>query len=980
MLFIATISLVNAQNITVKGTVKDKSTGEPLVGVSVIIKGGAGSNAEGIIKATATDIDGNFTLVVPSDATLVVSYIGYKTLEIKASDAGNLDIAIEQDTDVLDEVVVVGYGTADKRDVASSLAKVSSRDFNKGIVTGVDNLIEGKVAGLQITPSAEPGGGNTILLRGLSINGQSPLIVVDGIILDAGGGGTVGGRNPLNFINPNDIESITVLKDAQATAIYGVRGANGVLQITTKNGKTGKPTITYDGSVAASFLTRRPDILDATEFRAVIRRRAPQELPNLGTANTDWIKEVTRIALSTQHNVAVSGGFKKTNYFASANYLYNEGVLRFTSHSRLNASFKVTQKLFKDNLNISLNSRLGLVNDELGPNVMGQAVSMDPTRPVRNSDGTYFQWPIILATDNPVAQQENTKADGRTQRSLTSLQLEYKIPFIKGLSLTANGGLDNSQGSFNGGQSKFATKNTIARGPNFIEESQVRQNLQFEYYATYKKSIKDHNFDIVGGYGWYDFKDQFNQYSGDSLVQVRPEFTAQNSRLISFYTRANYNFKGKYLIGASLRRDGSSRFGEKNRWGYFPSISAGWRIIEENFAKGLRNVFHELKVRGSYGIIGNDQIGNYQFLTIYSPSTPTASYQFGDTYQPTIRPSGVDPNIKWEQTETTNLAIDMGFFNGRLNATVDFYRKNVNDLLFRIPPPAGTNLSDFVLTNIGKVRNEGVELLINAVPIDRTPLDKNGFRWNTMFNISYNENVIIKLDNREGEFLRQFEGYRSGGISGDIGQTIQIRRVGLPIDAFYTYRHKRDANGNLVLDVDGDGLQTPIEMYVDQNGDGIINEKDLVANSRIKPNPDFVSGLTSTMNYRKFDLSFTFKGHFGQYVYNNVASNFGHFQRLTDLGVTNNIHASANETTFKNRQLFSDYYVQEASFVKLNNITLGYTFDQLRFGTVRAYVTGQNLLFLTPYKGVDPELSNGIDNNIYPRAIIATFGVNVTFK
>lgn len=940
-------------------------------GVNVLLKGSS--------TGTVTDLNGNYKLSVPSaESVLVFSFIGYVSEEITVGAQSAINITLTTDISQLNEIVVIGYGTIEKKDATGTLAKVSTKEFNKGVISSPDQLIVGKVAGLQINPNGDPGGGSAIRLRGVSINGEFPLIVVDGVPLAEGGGGVSGGRNPLNFINPSDIADMTVLKDASATAIYGARGANGVIMITTKSGVTGKAKINYDGFYGVSIFTRKPDILTTNEFRAVIKAKAPQALPNLGTSDTDWLKEVTRIGQNMQHNIGVSGGVKKTNYTASLNYLKNQGVLRFSDHERVNLALRVEQKLLNDKLSLTLNSKNGFTNDQFGPNVIGAATAFDPTRPVYDEANTafggYYQWPNTIVVGNPVADQEQQKSTGKTFRNLTSLSVRYEIPFIKGLSFNSTLSYD-----YNDGTSTYTrdadARGSIASGRVESIYNTIRKNTLYEYFGNYKKAIGDHKIDIAAGYAWQNFRSDFKQ------VKYTDEDTAPNpvvdapyieNRLISFFGRMNYDYNGKYLVTGSLRRDGSTRFGPSSRWGLFPAVALGWRVLEESFASPLTNFFTELKLRASYGVTGNEQFGDYLYSTYYRPSLPGASYQFGNEYVQSLTPNASDPNLKWEETKSTNLGIDGSMFNGKFTLSIDYYTKNVDDLIFTIAAPAGSVPGDRVTTNIGQVSNKGIELVGSVVTID-----KADFKWNIGFNASYNKNEIVKLDNKNGADLADFPGYRSGGISGDVGQTIQIRKVGQPIDAFFVYRHKRNPDGTLVLDTNGDGIQSNLEMYEDLNEDGIINENDLAPYKQ--PQPKVLLGITSNITWKKFDMALTIRGSFGNYIYNNLASSSGYYQRLTDV-VTNNIHASALETNFKTRQLFSDYYVQKASFVKLDNITIGYNFDEFSFGKVRGYLTVQNPLIITPYKGIEPEVFGGIENSPYPRSMTFTVGVNASFK
>lgn len=961
-----------AQSLTVKGKITDGSTNEGLPGVNIGIKGTS--------SGTATDENGEFTLNAPADAILVISFIGYKTEEVAVNNQTFISVALQINAEILSEAVVVGYGSIEKKDATGALANVGTKDFNKGLIIGPEQLIVGKVAGLQVTPSGDPGGRADIRLRGVSLNGEYPLIVVDGVVLAEGGGGVTGVRNPLNFINPSDIATMNVLKDAQATAIYGARGANGVIMITTKSGVTGKPKISYDGLYSASIFTRRPDVFEASEFRQLISVKEPGFVDDLGSSNTNWLDEVSRVAQSTQHNVSVSGGSNKTTYYASLNYLGSQGVLNETSHQRVNLSLRLEQKLLNDNLKLTFNTKNGFTKDNLGPNVIGAASAYDPTRPVydeaNTATGGYYQWANTIATGNPVASQNQQSTIGNSYRNVSNLLVRYELPFLKGLSFNANFAYD-----LNDGTNKY-TQDTLARGNvnGDIKSvySEKRVNNLYEYYGNYHATFGKHTVDVTGGYAWQNFKTDFSQdsYSDQNPTNQDPVVNTPyvENRLISFFGRGTYDYAGKYLLTFSIRRDGSTRFGPDSRWGMFPAIGAGWRILEEGFAGGLATVFSELKIRGSYGITGNEQIGNYQYSTYYRTSLPGASYQFGNEYVGTLTPNGADNGLQWEENESINAGIDAGILGGKVTFSLDFYQRTVRELLYTISPPAGSIPDDQVLTNIGSVRNKGIEFVSTIVAYDR-----QNFDWTLGFNASYNHNEITQLDNLQGQALDDFPGYRSGGISGDVGQSIQIRKVGEPLDAFYVYQHKRNPDGSLVLDTNGDGVQTLLEMYEDLNNDGIINEDDLRPYKQ--PQPKVVLGLTSNMSYKNWDLAFTLRSNLGNWVYNNTASASGYYSRITESNVINNVHRSVLETDFKTKQLFSDYYVQDGSFLKLDNITLGYNFQNVAFTSkLRAYVAAQNPLVISGYKGVEAEQFYGIDNSPYPRSMTLTVGVNATFK
>jgi len=957
-----------AQDRSVSGTITDPG-GESVPGATIVEKG----TQNGVI----TDFDGNFKITLSgNNAILSISFVGYKTQEVEVGSRSTVNVVLEEDIEQLAEVIVIGYGSVEKKDVTGTVAKVDEKDFNKGIISSPEKLLTGKVAGLQIETSGDPGGSSNIRLRGISINGQNPLFVVDGVPLSEGG--VTGGRNPLNFMNPADVENVTVLKDASAAAIYGSRGANGVIIITTKNGSQGKLKVGYDGFYSISKFTKTVDMLTPSQYRAAIFDKAPQEIVNLGEANTNWVDEVLQLAQGQNQNLSVSGGSKSTNYFVSLNYLDTKGVMRNTRNQSTSISVKLQQKLLNDNLTIRLNSKNGMTKDQFSPNVIGSALRFDPTRPVFDDSDPrfagYYQWSDALATANPVASQDLNDQNGKTLRTLSNLELEYKLPFIDGLSFKANFGYDRNDGEYYGVTSEFEKGNAInSRGTSLTDQTNLRTSLLYEYYANYKTTIAaiDSKIDVIGGYSWQNFKSDKTDVSGENATMIDgvlvPIDTTYNNptdvenRLISFFGRATMDIKDKYLLTASLRRDGSTRFGESNKWGWFPSAAVAWRIINEDFAAGLTNVFSDFKFRVGYGVTGNQEINDYLYNTFYKFGEPTAAYQFGNQFVNTLRPVGVDPDIKWEETVSTNFGLDAGMFDGRLNYSIEYYIKNVNDLLYKVAVPAGSNLSDQVVTNIGQVENTGFELTVNGVLYDR-----DIFKWDLGFNVAINDNVVKKVDNNTNP---DFGGYNVTDITGDVGQTIQVLKTGEEAFAFKTYEHILDANGNPVVG-------TSIEMYRDINEDGQINELDLVVGE--SPNPKLIMGLTSNMSYKSFELSFTLRGNTGNYVYNNVASSNGYFELLTDR-VTNNINISAYETNFKTRQLHSDTYIENAAFVKLDNITLGYNFDKIKFGRIKAYLTAQNLFTITGYSGVDPEIFNGVDNNLYPRSTTVILGLNASF-
>lgn len=964
-----------AQDITITGTVTDKSDGSGLIGVNVVV-----SSADTPV-GTATDVDGKYTLRTTKGSTVLFSYTGYVDQEVVVGESETIDIMMATEDALLAEAVVIGYGAVKKEDLTGVVTKVGEEEFNRGVISSPEKLLTGKVAGLQINSSGEPGGGSRLRLRGGTSLGasNSPLVVVDGVPLDERG--SASGRNPLNFINAADVADITVLKDASAAAIYGSRGANGVIIITTKSGG-GQLKVDYNGYYSISDFVSSVPILSSDEFRRAIDAKAPQNLLKLGDANTDWVDEVTQVASGMQHNLSFGGGYKKSNYFISLNHMFNNGVLKTTKNTNTNVGINFSTKLLNDNLIINIRSKSGWNKDKFAPNVIGAAQAFDPTQPVLDADsefGGYFQWDSELAVKNPVASLLQSQEEGKGTRLLNSVDLEYKLPFLEGLSLKTNLSYDYLDGE------KFLIKDPTLRenaaNNGFLKTETERHTSQLiETYASYKKELRRSKLEFTAGYSWQEFNRENKWVEGEELVmaddelgfmateQIKPDSAIFANRLISFFGRLNYNFDEKYLLTLSLRRDGSTRFGPANQWGYFPAAAFGWRILQEDFAQGLTNTFTDLKLRVSYGITGNESIGDYRYAIFYGYGTDDARYQFSDTYINTLRGRGVDPNVKWESTASLNVGLDFGVLNNRLTGSIDYYKKTTNDLLFDVATAAFTNLSDRIITNISELENSGVELALRSYVVDRSNFD-----WEVGLTASYNTNKITKLDNSN---LPEFPGYETGGISGDIGQQIQILKVGESVESFRTYEQIYNDDGTPVTDA-GDAT----DMYVDQNGDGMISELDLVVNK--KAAPDYLFGMTNNISYKKFDLAFTLRANLGNYVYNNTASSTGYFERLTESQVNNNVHSSAFSTNFKNRQLKSDYYVENASFLRLDNITIGYTIKPSKFiRNIRIYATAQNVFTITGYSGIDPEapqFTGGIDNGIYPNALTYLFGASASF-
>ena len=986
-----------AQVITVNGLVKD-SMGEPIIGANVIVKG--------TTNGTITDYDGKFTLEANRGDIIAISFIGYKPQELPATESMN--VILNDDTEMLDDVVVIGYGTVKKDDATGSVTAIKPDKLSKGVTTSPQDMMTGKIAGVNVVSTGgTPGAGATVRIRGgSSLNASNdPLIVIDGLAMD--NDGIKGMSNPLSLVNPNDIETFTVLKDASATAIYGSRASNGVIIITTRKGSAGAaPKVSYDGNVSFGKLFKRYDVMTGDEYRAYVTELFGGEgnLPYaLGTENTDWQDQIYHTAVSHDHNVTIAGGLKNMPYRISLSYTNQNGVIKTSNFERFTASVNLAPAFFDNFLKFNINAKSMVAwNRYADGGVVGLAVTMDPTRPVydhsTNVFGGYYQWNVpaefgdpdwaltknSLAPQNPVALLELKNDRARSKSFIGNIEADYKFHFLPDLRIHANVGADYSEGRQTTTISPYSYSNNYYGQDGTAYE--YKYNLSGSAYLQYIKDFGEgkHALDIMAGTEeqhfhrtGYEQRQGTDPRTGEAYDAVTRADTGYgyHSTLVSFFGRMNYTLMNRYLLTATLRQDGTSRFGSDHRWGTFPSFALGWKIKEESFLQDV-DWLSDLKLRLGWGVTGQQNLSNTQdfpYMQLYTANRDFAYYPMGDGYLSALRPNSYNPELKWEETTTWNAGFDFGFLNGRITGTLDYYYRETNDLINKVYIPTGTNFSNMLLSNVGSLRNQGVEFSINAKPIVT-----NDFVWDLGYNITWNDNKITKLTGSDDSDYY----VATGGISTASGSTIQAHKVGYAASSFYVYQQVYDANG------------MPLEnTFIDRNNDGIINDSDRYIYK--KPTADILMGLTSKMTYLNWDFSFALRASIGNYVYNDVLANRSNVSTTgiwSTSGFYSNRPVAALGLGFRGtgNYYMSDYFVQNASFLRCDNITLGYSFQNL-FKTSgyngvngRIYATVQNPFVITGYDGLDPEVQSsadtpGIDNNIYPRPVTFLIGLSLQF-
>lgn len=1009
---------LNAQTITVSGVVSDPS-GEPLIGASIL--------AQGTTVGTSTNIDGEYTINVAPDATLVVSYVGYDTQNVPVDGRTSINVTMQENSVMLNEVVAIGYGTVKKSDATGSVAVIKPDEIEAGLATSVQDMLVGQTPGVVVTQAGGPEGGGTIRIRGgSSLNASNdPLIVVDGVPLSNAGMGGLG--NSLGMISPENIESMTILKDASATAIYGSRASNGVIIITTKKGKSGKPTVNFAANLYVNTARKTWKVLDANQFRSLLESRGMDAaLAATGDANTDWQDEVLRTTVSSDYSLSVGGTAGWLPYHAEISYTNNNGIIKTSKMDRVTMGFNLSPKFFDNHLSVNANVKGYYIrNNFADAGALSSAISFDPTHPVRSNEpivsgNSGFQYLYNgyyevhnngtlddNAALNPMGLLEQRDNHANVYRSNGNLQLDYSLHFLPDLHLNLNLGYDVMKSNLVdnwAANSATAYKNHEHYGGAYnFDQYQFRSNTLLNFYLNYKKEVESiySNFDVTAGYDWQRFYNDghYTGANGNSGYRVSPGLNtptylgkneagqqtygvtinestipllgqnfqndgvspdgdyhwADRYQLLSFFGRLNYTFKDRYLLTVTVRGDATSRFAKDKRWGVFPAVALGWKINQEAWMQGAAGWLSDLKLRLGWGKTGQQEIGEtINYLALYAFASPSVSYPNGTNgwYLP-VYARAYNPDLTWETTTSWNAGLDFGFFNNRITGSIEYYKRKTTDLLAYVAVPAGSSTTNMLNRNIGSLENYGVEFNIAAKPIVT-----NDFTWTLSYNVGWNHNEITELTTGASQL-------KTGGISGGNGNTVQIHAEGHPANSFYLFQQVYDESG------------APLEgVYVDQNGDGQIDDSDKIINK--SPDPKVTMTFGSQFRYKKWDLGFNIRASIGNYVYNNVLSTKAVYNDLFTYGLNNVVE---NDYYFEQPRYMSDYYLRNASFVRCDNITLGYTWDNLLNDKLRLRLFGavQNPFVITKYKGVDPEVFGGIDNSVYPRATTYSLGLVATF-
>ena len=987
-----------AQSNAIKGQVKDAS-GEPVMGATITVNG----KAVGI-----TDMDGNFSVDAAPGTKLTFTYLGMTPKTVQASK--NMIITMIDDSKSLNEVVVIGYGRAKKNDLTGSVTAIKPDEMSKGITSSASDMLVGKIAGVDVqTAGGQPGSGAQIRIRGgASLNASNdPLYVIDGLAID--NNGNKGMSNVLAMINPNDIESFTVLKDASATAIYGSRASNGVIIITTKKGRAGqRPTVTYNGDITISTIQKKYEVMNASEYKQALTSLG-KDISTLGDADTDWQDEIFRTAISTKHSLSIQGGLKDMPYRIGLGFEDNNGIVKTSWMKRFNTSVNLAPSFLDKHLNFNFTAKYMFEKDRYANfgDAIGNALTMDPTQPVRVNDemyncvGGYFQyldnkgdkitdpnWTKIAKSQvpqNPVALLNNQKMIANTHDITSNLEVDYKIHGFEDLHLHAAIGAQYTDAKQHNDINKYSSSNNYFGW--YGTDHQYKYSIEGKAFAEYAHKFGVHDIDIMAGAEQshyhrttYNIGSGIDEYLRDNNPQVvngewnyvnNPQYMANtiwkgHNSLVSYFGRFNYNLLDRYLLTATFRADGSSRFRKGKKWGYFPAAAFAWKINNESFLKNVKWI-DELKLRLGWGMTGQQNgIDDFYYTTLYRVSNSYAQYPFGDNYYPTLRPSASNSDLTWEKTTTYNAGLDFTALNGRFGFNVDGYYRKTTDLLSEVAVAAGTNLSDKILKNVGSLENYGVELAFNVKPI----VTKD-FVWDVTYNVGWNHNEITELEAGLKDWV-----WTGSKVSRGNNTLVQVNKVGEPLNSFYVFQQVYDENGK------------PIEgVYVDRDGNGKIDNDDRYCYK--SPAPDVIMGLTTKFIYKNWDFSAAFHASIGNYVFYDFLNSKAELAKINDTDLFRNTTAEAVNLGFKGTTDLatntSDYFVRNASYLKCSNMTLGYSFPALfkagaeKICSGRIFFTVQNPFIITKYKGIDPEVSSGIDSNPYPRPISFQLGLNLNF-
>ena len=1013
-----------AQKITVSGTVTDP-TGEPLIGASVLVQGTS--------NGVATDFDGNYQIAVDANGTLVVSYVGYETQNVAVAGQTTVNVVLQENSVMLAEVVAIGYGAVKKSDATGSVAVIKPDEIEAGISTSAQDMLVGASPGVVVTTDGgNPTGGAAIRIRGgASLSASNdPLIVIDGVPMSDQG---YGGTNPLTMVSPDNIESMTVLKDASATAIYGSRASNGVIIITTKKGQKGKPQVNFTANMHVNTARKTWDVLSADEFRKVVTEQIGTEsaIAQLGNANTNWQDEVLRTSISQDYNLSVGGTAGFLPYRVSASYTNNQGILKTSAMDRTTVGINLTPKFFNGLLSIQANAKGSYIKNRMADQgAVGTALTYNPTLPVYNNYNVDANTavkpfngyttlidasgkPLDNSPNNPLSMLESINNTAEILRSNGNLQIDYALHCLPELHFNLNLGYDvskNSTVSTTAANSPQAWRGNYSDGAGTVyNHHELQRNTLLDFYANYKKefeSIKS-NLDVMLGYSWQEFYFQGNSLTTFNTVGYKYAYDAAKGaaaysldyadvshvgrsyndqpkyywkgqlNLVSFFGRLNYSFDNKYLLTFTLRDDGTSRFSPDTRWGLFPALALGWKISEMDFFESAKSTMNEFKLRLGWGITGQQAVGGYYpYIPVYAQSTtsgvvnypsPDGKFNEDGTLRDWINPlypKAYQEDLKWEETTTWNVGVDMAWLNNRITASLDWYLRDTKDLLAYVPVPAGMTTTNYMDRNIGELRNIGVEANIGAKPV----VTKN-FTWSTGFNVAWNKNELTKLTGSNEEDQSYYL-QAAGNPASENAGALQVHKAGHPAYSFYLLEQVYDKDGNPIPN-----------QYVDQNQDGQINDADLVI--RHSRDPKVTLSWNNTFNYKNWDLGFQLRANIGNYVFNSVRASKTNLTTVDRYGLNNLIKADYyfNDNSANTNLVRSDYFLENASFIRCDNITLGYTWNELLNNNLRLRLFGavQNPFVITSYKGLDPEVFSGVDNNVYPRPVSFTLGLVATF-